>query len=103
MLGSYFFSRNFFKAGQSGFYVDFLYKCIAEVIVRNVFIYTAQFFAEKYMIEVFSKKIFESSIFFFKRFAGITTLSSEYFFFTIVFMFLCLYVFSIMLFLCLFI
>jgi hypothetical protein len=32
-------------------YFDYFYKKIAEIFVRNVFIYSAQFFGEKFMIE----------------------------------------------------
>ena len=44
-------------------YFDFFYKKLSEVFVRNVFIYAAQFFAEKFMIEYFTKIMVESIFF----------------------------------------
>jgi hypothetical protein len=64
MLYSFFFSFEFFRFCQSGCYLDFFYKKCSEVFVRNVFIYAAQFFGEKYMIEVFTKKIFGNFVYF---------------------------------------
>lgn len=40
------------------------------MFTRNVFILTSQFFAEKYMIEVFTKKILDSSIYLTNKFIG---------------------------------
>lgn len=65
MLTSYCFSFDFHRFCQSGFYVDFFVKKFGEVFVRNIFIYGAQFFGEKYMIEYLTKRFFESSIWFF--------------------------------------
>ena len=48
---------------QSGFYIDFFLKKFGEVFIRNIFIYTALFFGEKYMIEQITKKIVDSFIF----------------------------------------
>jgi hypothetical protein len=62
MLYSFFFSFEFFRFCQSGCYLDFFYKKCSEVFVRNIFIYSAQFFGEKYMIEVFTKKIFSNFV-----------------------------------------
>lgn len=62
MLKSYCFSFDFHRFCQSGFYVDFFVKKFGEVFVRNVLIYGAQFFGEKYMIEYLTKRFFESSI-----------------------------------------
>ena len=42
---------------QSGFYIDFIFKKFAEIFIRNVFIFGALFFGEKYMIEYLTKKI----------------------------------------------
>lgn len=44
---------------QSGFYLDFFLKKNLEVFIRNLLIYTAQFFGEKYIIEVLIKKPLE--------------------------------------------
>lgn len=80
MLGSYFFSFNFSKFCKSGFYIDFFLKKLSEVFVRNVFIYSAQFFGEKYIVEIFSKKIFNIIIFTFNKFIGISELNYVDFF-----------------------
>lgn len=64
MLIFYFFSWNFFKSCQNNLYVDFLLKKIAEIFVKNIFIYSAIFFGEKFLIEYFTKKIIESYVFF---------------------------------------
>jgi len=60
---------------QSGFYFDFLFKQLAEVFIRNIFIYAAMFFGEKYMIEHLTKKIVDNFIFNSNKFIGWTTLN----------------------------
>ena len=67
MLFSYFLTFNFFRFSQSGFYFDFFIKKFSEVFVRNVFIYAAQFFGEKYFIEIFTKKIIDNSLYNFNK------------------------------------
>ena len=62
MLRNFFFSYNFFRFCQSGCYLDFFLKKLSEVFVRNIFVYGAQFFGEKYMIEIITKKIFHNFI-----------------------------------------
>ena len=66
-------------------YFDYFYKKISEILVRNVFIYMAQFFGEKYMIEHWTKKIFYNVIFNVNEFISLTTLSYKWFFCQIVF------------------
>lgn len=63
MLYSYFVKFEFFRFSQAGYYFDFFFKKISEFFVRNIFVYSALFFGEKYMIEVFTKKIITSVIF----------------------------------------
>lgn len=63
MLYSYFIKFEFFRFSQAGYYFDFFLKKVGEFFVRNIFIYTALFFGEKYMIEVFTKKIIVNTIF----------------------------------------
>jgi len=67
---------------QSGFYVDFFFKKIAEVFIRNIFIYAALFFGEKYMVEQITKKTVDSFVFGSNRFFGWGFLSGSSFFFT---------------------
>jgi hypothetical protein len=62
LLKSFFFLFDFHRFCQSGFYIDFFVKKIGEVFVRNIFIYGAQFFSEKFIIEQLTKKVFESTI-----------------------------------------
>jgi len=63
MLHSYFIKFEFFRFSQAGYYFDFFFKKLSEIFVRNIFLYTALFFGEKYMIEVFTKKIITSTIY----------------------------------------
>ena len=49
---------------QSGCYVDYTIKKLSELLVRNVFIYSALFFGEKYIIEFVSKKVIDNLVVF---------------------------------------
>jgi len=53
----------FIGKAQSGFYIDFFLKKIADVCIRNVFIYMSLFFGEKYMIEQLTKKTIDNLVF----------------------------------------
>lgn len=44
-------------------YVDFIFKQIIEYFIRNILIYTALFFGEKYIIEYLTKKTIDSFVF----------------------------------------
>jgi hypothetical protein len=70
VLYNFFITFDFRRFCQSGFYFDFVYKKFAEIFVRNFFIYTAQFFGEKYMIEGWTKKIFEKCIYYLNKVVG---------------------------------
>jgi len=93
MLYNFFISFKFHRFCQSGFYIDFFLKKISEVFIRNIFIYLAQFFAEKYMIEFLTKKIVINSIFYFNRFFGWFKL--EYFNFFLQFIYIVFYIIAI--------
>jgi len=80
MLNSFFFSFNFHRFCQSGLFLDFFVKKIAEIFVKNIFIYTSQFFGEKYMIEELTRKIFERFLFKTNKFLISTKLSYSLFF-----------------------
>lgn len=80
MLKNLFITFKFHRFAQSGFYFDFFYKKFSEVFVRNVFVYAAQFFGEKYMIEVLTKKVIDSFIFNTNRFFGWNKLTYSWFF-----------------------
>lgn len=62
-------------------YFDFLYKKFSEVFIRNVFVYTSQFFGEKYIIEVLTKKIIDNFIFNLNKFMNSNKLDYFVFFF----------------------
>jgi hypothetical protein len=66
---------------QSGFYIDFILKKLSEVFIRNVFVYAALFFGEKYMIEHLTKKVVDSFIYNSNKFVGWTTLNYMWFFY----------------------
>ena len=68
---------------QSGFYFDFIIKKLGEVFIRNIFIYAALFFGEKYMIEHLTKKVVDSFVFNSNKFLGWTTLNYMWFFYSI--------------------
>ena len=63
MLNFFLFTNRFLKFVQSGAYLDFFFKKVIEIYLRNVFIYTSQFFGEKYFIEVLTKKIIDKAVF----------------------------------------
>ena len=80
MLYSFFLTEDFKRASQSGFYIDFFLKNVFEAIVRNVLIYSAQFFCEKYMVEHFTKKIFVNVTYYFNYFFKSSTFNYKVFF-----------------------
>lgn len=85
MLYNFFISWKFHRFCQSGCYFDFFYKKLSDVFVRNIFVYTSQFFAEKYMIEVLTKKIIDKSIFNVNKIFGFTKLHYFTFFFQLIY------------------
>lgn len=70
MLYNFFISFKFQRFCQSGGYLDFFFKKLSEVFLRNFFVYSAQFFAEKYMIEILTKKIIDKSIYVVNKYIG---------------------------------
>jgi hypothetical protein len=63
MLYSFLFKYKFTILIQSGFYVDFFFKKLGEIFIRNFLIYTSNYFGEKYFIEILTKKIIDNFIF----------------------------------------
>jgi hypothetical protein len=55
---------------QSGFYIDFFLKKMAEIFIRNVFINAALFLGEKYMIEYITKRTVDLFVFNSNKFVG---------------------------------
>ena len=68
---------------QSGFYIDFFFKKIAEIFIRNIFISASLFFGEKYMIEYLTKKTVDNFVFTSNKYLGWTNLNYTWFFYTI--------------------
>lgn len=67
-MGYKFLTFKFFKFIQSGMYLDFIIKKFSERIIKNLLVYSAIFFGEKYIIEFLTKKIIELNIFNFNLF-----------------------------------
>lgn len=61
-------------------YVDFVFKQIIEYFVRNLLIYTALFFGEKYIIEYITKKTIDSFVFNSNKLFSLSDLSFHDFF-----------------------
>lgn len=84
MLKSFFFSFNFHRFSQSGYYLDFFFKKISEVFVKNIFIFASQFLGEKYLIEELTKKIFDRTLWRLNKYFGLTKLFYSLFFVQII-------------------
>jgi len=85
----------FFRFVQSGFYMDFIFKKISEMFIRNIFIYSSVFFGEKFMIEYLTKKTIDSFVFNSNKFNFLNLIESKYFLQIIT---LIIYLFSITIF-----
>jgi len=81
MLFAMWLKFNFHISAQSGFYIDFFFKKISEIFVRIIYIYMAQFFGEKFMIEVWTKKLFFYTTQYFDKYINLTKLNYYWFFF----------------------
>ena len=58
-------TKKFLNFIQSGMYLDYIIKKIAEMFVKNMFIYSSTFFGEKFLIEFLSKKTLDNLTSFF--------------------------------------
>jgi hypothetical protein len=58
-------TKKFLNFIQSGMYLDYIIKKIAEMFVKNIFIYSSTFFGEKFIIEFLSKKTIDNLTSFF--------------------------------------
>lgn len=63
-------SKQCLKFCQNNMYVDFFIKKCVEVLIKNFLVLGALFFSEKFIIEHFSKKIFNNYIFIFNKLAN---------------------------------
>ena len=88
MLNSFFISNKFYKLFSIGLIFDFFLKKTIEVIVKNILIYLAQFFAEKFLIEIITKKSIELYIYILNK-------NNVFFFFSIFNFFFYLLIFLI--------
>ncbi len=79
MLKNKLIKFKFFRFVQSGFYMDFIIKKLAEMFMRNVFIYSAIFFGEKFMIEYLTKKTIDSFLFNSNKYNLLNLIESKYF------------------------
>lgn len=79
MLKINIFIFSFFSLVWFIYLIDFFLKKICEIFVRNFFIYTAQFFEEKYVIECLIKEIIDSLIFNINRAIGVRELFFVYY------------------------
>jgi hypothetical protein len=67
MLRNYFIKYSFYKFIQSGFLLDFIVKKIAEIFIRNFFVYCSIFFGEKYLIEYLTRKFLNNILYNFNK------------------------------------
>jgi len=72
--------------------MDFFLKKCCEVFIKNVFIYTSQFFGEKYFIEVLTKKIIDKYIFLSSKYFTVVNLTYSSFFLIITLIFFYSYI-----------
>lgn len=79
MLKTKMIEFNFFRFIQSGFYIDFIFKKISEYVLRNVLIYSSNFFGEKFIIEFLTKKITDKFIYNYSKISIISFTESKYF------------------------
>ncbi len=78
----------FFRFFQSGFDLDFFFKKIVEILLKNFFIYTSLFFGEKFIIEFLTKKAVDNLIFNLNYFFNFLELIySKFFIFLIILIF----------------
>jgi hypothetical protein len=81
-------NTKWFGKAQSGFYIDYIFKKIVDVFIRNIFIFSAIFFGEKYMIEKITRKMVDYFLFKSNKIVGFNVLNYRifiYIFLTILF------------------
>lgn len=81
MIHTKFFTFKFYIFAQSGFYFDFFSKKICEIFIRNILIYSSQFFGEKFLIEFFTKTIFYNFFFYTNQILEVLLINYESFFY----------------------
>lgn len=84
MLNAFWLKTSFRVSAQSGFYIDYFYKKISELFIRNIYIYMAQFFGEKFMIEKWTRFFFFSTTTYFDKFLSLSKLNYFWFFFNLI-------------------
>ena len=68
-----------FGKAQSGFYIDFFLKKICDLFIRNIFIFSAVFFGEKYIVEKLTRKVVDVLLFKSNKIIGFTILNFRLF------------------------
>lgn len=98
MLKNIIFTFKFFRFIQTGLYLDYFFKKVIEIVLKNYIVLTAQFFGEKYIIEFLTKKVIDSWFFNNNKFIGLFELTQTNFFIQFIsflFFFLSLLIFFI--------
>jgi hypothetical protein len=84
MLKNITITFKFLRFIQTGFYVDFFFKKLIEIFVRNWLIYSSLFLGEKYIIEFLTKKIIDSGVTNINKYTVLFELSMSYYFIQLV-------------------
>jgi hypothetical protein len=84
MLKTLVITFKFLRFVQTGLYVDFFFKKLIEIFVRNSLIYSSLLFGEKYIIEILTKKVIDSGINLINKDISFLDLSSSYYFIQLV-------------------
>ena len=93
MLYNYFISLKFTKFIQNNFFLDFFFKKITEIFLKNFIVLGGLFFLEKFIIEHITCKSFKFFILFlnfFKKFFYFF-IDNMFFYFFIFFVYFCLF------------
>lgn len=88
VLHSFILKRGFLRAVKSGFYMDFFYKKLCEVFVRNALICASYIVGEKYMVEFVTKLSVDKVITSFLNFQDSTQAEKSKLFFQVLTMLL---------------
>ena len=70
-------SKQCLKFYQNNMYIDFFIKKIVELLLKNFLVLGALFFSEKFIIEHFTKKVFNSYLFILNKFSNFLNMCSN--------------------------
>ncbi len=91
MLNCYFLVKRIKTFFKNNLYVDYFFKKIASIFLKNFLVLGASYFSEKFMIEHYTKKIFNNYLFYTNKlynFFNFCLSSSYYFIFISIFIFI---------------